>query len=113
MMAPASVPHVMTLANFHHNPPSRSWISRYDAAYVHAIEMSDAIHTSDRSGLSKFIVRASLYLLVAIALLIRYAAPLATTITRRITKIQTSSFTWLTSLGTASRLNVISATPVT
>src|SRR3954469_4134040 len=78
MIAPASVPHVMMLDSFHHSPSGRSWISRYDATYVHAIEMSDAIQTSDRSGDSKFIVRASLYLAVAIMLLTRYAAPLAT-----------------------------------
>src|SRR4051812_4894049 len=34
MIAPASVPQVITLASFHHRPAGRSAISMYDATYV-------------------------------------------------------------------------------
>ena len=43
----------------------------------------------------------------------RYDPPEATIITMRITKIQTSSCTWTVVSETASRMNEISATPVT
>src|SRR5690242_17543397 len=103
MIAPASVPQVITLASRHHrSPPSRSWINRYDAMYVQTIEMIDASQTSVLSGVSKFIFRRFEYRALAITSLITYASPLAITITSRITKIQTSSFTWFTCDGTAS-----------
>ena len=42
-----------------------------------------------------------------------FEAPLETTMSTRITKIQTSSWTLLSELATASMMNTISATPVT
>src|SRR5215212_11113886 len=56
MMAPASVPQVMMEASFHQRCPSpSSAIRKYDAAYVQAIDTSDAIHTSVVNGFSKSI----------------------------------------------------------
>src|SRR5262245_1704316 len=53
MIAPASVPHVMTVESFHHSVPSPSvGISRYDAPYVRAIEIIEVSHTSRVSGCS-------------------------------------------------------------
>ena len=57
--------------------------------------------------------RRVLVLAFASASLTRYETPEAITITMRITKIQTSSWTCTTGLDTASRMNEISATPVT
>src|SRR5258705_3193690 len=57
MIAPASVPHVITLASFHHRPAGRSAISMYDAMYVLTIEMIEASQTRVLSGVSKFILR--------------------------------------------------------
>src|SRR5215831_16874816 len=92
--APASVPQVMTVESFHHIDPSpRSAMSRYDTAYVMAIEMSDVSHTSDVSGASKFILSALPYRAFATASLMKYDRPLAMIIITRITKIQTSSCT--------------------
>ena len=65
------------------------------------------------SGASKFILSTLRYLPLAIASLTKYDTPLATTIMMRMTKIQTSSWTCTTGLCTASRMNEISATPVT
>jgi len=45
--------------------------------------------------------------------LMKYAAALAISITRRITKIHTSNWTCSVGLFTASKIKVISATPVT
>ena len=47
------------------------------------------------------------------ASLMKYESAEAITITIRMMKIQTSSLTWTSCAGTASRMNVISATPVT
>src|SRR5690349_18008177 len=56
MMAPASVPHVMTVDSFHHNVVSpagpRTGISSFDAAYVAPTEMIDVSQTSRVSGAS-------------------------------------------------------------
>src|SRR4051812_15316304 len=90
-----------------------SRISTHDAAYVHRIEMNDAIHTRLVSGFSKSIVRSFWYRDLAIDSLTRYATPLASTITRRIAKIHTSSLAWMTGSRTASMIKVMSATPVT
>src|SRR6266404_3831667 len=54
MIAPASVPHVITVDNFHHivlSPPM-SGIMRYETAYVAAIDTKDVSHTSEVSGFS-------------------------------------------------------------
>src|SRR5262252_292226 len=56
MMAPASVPHVMTVASFHQSVPSPSpEIRSQDTRYVSATEITDGSHTSEVKGLSKFI----------------------------------------------------------
>src|SRR5688572_3964484 len=56
MMAPASVPHVITVDSFHHRDPSpRSGTRMYETAYVMTTEITDVSHTSEVSGASKFI----------------------------------------------------------
>src|SRR5439155_18880598 len=56
MMAPARVPHVMTVESFHHSVPSpRSGMSTYDTAYVIATDTREVSHTREVSGASKFI----------------------------------------------------------
>src|SRR5487761_1977220 len=54
MIAPASVPQVMTADSFHQKVglPLRSGITRYDTRNVRATEMIDVSHTSDVSGAS-------------------------------------------------------------
>src|SRR5258706_13597515 len=114
MMAPASVPQVMTVESFHHRLPSpRFPIRSQDAIYVITTETIDVIHTSELSGPSKFIRVAFAYLPRASASLIQYERPLATSISTRMTKIQTRSWLWTAGDFTASRMNEISATPVT
>ena len=76
-------------------------------------EMIDVSQTSEVSGASKFILSTLPYRLFAIASLMKYDRPLAMIIMMRMTKIQTSSWTCVRSFGTASRMNVMSATPVT
>ncbi len=114
MIAPASVPHVMIVDNFHQSDPSpRFGISRYDTAYVIATDTIDVSQTSELSGASKFILSTSRYLPFATLSLMKYDRPLATIIMMRITKIQTSSSTCTVTAGTASTMNEIRATPVT
>src|SRR5579862_5817739 len=91
--APANVPQEIIEASFHHcevSPP-RVGMMRYETAYVAAIETIDVIQTSDVNGVSKFILSALPYLALAIALLMKYARALATSIMMRITNIQTSN----------------------
>src|SRR5262245_20443151 len=53
MMAPASVPQVMTVESFHHNVPSpRPGIIRYDTRYVRTTDTIDVIQTRRVSGAS-------------------------------------------------------------
>src|SRR6185503_2629704 len=54
MIAPASVPQVMTVESFHHSvvSPARSGMSRYEAPYVSATETIDVSHTRRVSGAS-------------------------------------------------------------
>src|SRR5437870_8415534 len=55
MIAPASVPHVMTVESFHHSVPSpRSLTRTHEARYVIATDTNDVSHTSRVSGASKF-----------------------------------------------------------
>src|SRR6476646_8074594 len=56
MIAPASVPHVITVESFHQRLPSpRSLMSTYEAIYVRMTEMIDVSQTRNVSGVSKFI----------------------------------------------------------
>src|SRR3954469_20494953 len=56
MIAPASVPHVMTVDSFHQSEPSpRPAIRRYDTTYVIPTETIEVSQTSDVNGASKFI----------------------------------------------------------
>jgi hypothetical protein len=60
MMAPASVPHVMTAESFHQSvgsPPMFGMSSR-DTMKVSATDTNEVSHTSLVSGVSKFIVVA-------------------------------------------------------
>src|SRR6185369_17630542 len=91
MIAPAKVPQVIIVASFHHTPFSKSLINANEARYVIAIEIKLVSQTSDVSGTSKSILSACSYFARANVSLIRYAAMLVTTISTRITKIQTSS----------------------
>src|ERR1044072_2749153 len=114
MIAPASVPHVMTADSFHHSEPSPSvGIIIFETMNVSTTERIDVSHTRYVSGASKFILSALPYFALARAPLIRYEMPLATTIMMRITKIQTSNCTCTDGSLTASTMNEISATPVT
>src|SRR5690606_13479676 len=55
MMAPASVPQVITVESFHQSVPSpRSAMSSPERMYVSATEISDVSQTSDVNGASKF-----------------------------------------------------------
>src|SRR5262245_24027055 len=114
MIAPASVPQVMTSDSFHHSEPSpRSGMSRYDARKVSATDTAEVSQTRVVSGFSKFIFVAPPYAACASASLIRYDAPEATIMRTRMRKIQTSSCSLTTGLDTATRMNEMSATPVT
>src|SRR5205823_12269280 len=114
MIAPASVPHVMTVDSFHHKVPSpRLGIRTNETRYVNATETIDVSHTSDVSGASKFMRSASPNRALATASLTKYDRLLATIIMMRITKIHTSSCTCTRLSGTANKMNVMSATPVT
>src|SRR5690348_13314800 len=114
MIAPARVPQVMTADSFHHSVPSpRSGMMSLETMNVATTDRMDVSQTRNVSGASKFILSTAAYRLLAIAALIRYDAPLVTTIMMRITKIQTSSWTLTRSSCTASTMNEISATPVT
>src|SRR5262245_28124828 len=114
MMAPASVPHVMTVESFHQRVPSpRSRISTYDAKYVSTTDTIEVNHTSEVSGASKFMRLAAPYFARATVSLMRYDTPLATIIRTRMVKIHTSSCTCTAGSLTASRMNEIRATPVT
>src|SRR5471030_982699 len=62
MIAPASVPQVITVDSFHQSEPSpRSGMRKYDTAYVMATEIKDVSHTSEVSGASKFILSTLRY----------------------------------------------------
>src|SRR5215813_8271170 len=76
MIAPASVPQVMTRDSFHHREPSpRSGIRSRDARKVMPTETIDVSQTSCVSGFSKFIFAALPYEPRVIASLMRYDAP--------------------------------------
>src|SRR5262245_8411571 len=71
MIAPASVPQVITVDSFHHRVPSpRLGIRRYEARYVTATDTPDVSQTSEVSGASKFISCAPAYRLRVMASLI-------------------------------------------
>src|SRR5205807_3904697 len=57
MIAPASVPHVMTADSFHHSEPSPSvGIIIFDTMNVSTTERIDVSHTRNVRGASKFIL---------------------------------------------------------
>src|SRR3989442_731555 len=90
MIAPASVPHVMTVESFHHSVPSPRLLTRsHEARYVIPTDTKDVNHTRRVSGASKFMRATPAYWARTQASLIRYDAPLATIISTRIKKIQT------------------------
>src|SRR5437016_12489556 len=63
MIAPASVPHVITAESFHHSvaSPAISGIKIRESRNVNATETSEVNQTSDVSGASKFILAAFSY----------------------------------------------------
>ena len=78
--------------------------------------MTDTIevtHTSWVRGFSKFILSAVPALPFTMVSLMKYESADAMIMTTRITKIQTSSLVCTTGSPTASRMKVMSATPVT
>ena len=94
MSAPAKVPQVMMQESFHHSVPSpRSLMRKYDATKVEIMDTIEVTHTSCVSGFSKFILSALPTLPFTIASLMRYEKAEATTITTRMAKIHTSSWT--------------------
>src|SRR5689334_8079112 len=107
MMAPASVPQVITVESFHQMVvlPAISGINAYETMYVMTTETIEVSQTRKVSGASKFILSALPYLPLAMPSLMKYDRPLATTIMMRITKIQTSSCTCTVGSLTASRMN--------
>ena len=114
MIAPARVPHEMMEASFHQSVPSpRVGIIILETMKVRMMETMDVIQTSEVKGVSKSISSALPYLALAMAPLRKYAAELETSMATRITKIHTSSCTCVLASGTASRMKVIKATPVT
>src|SRR5215472_17099640 len=55
MMAPASVPQVITVDSFHQRVPSpRPGIRSQETRYVRATEITEVIHTRAVTGASKF-----------------------------------------------------------
>jgi len=77
------------------------------------MEVMEVIQTSEVSGASKSISSEFAYFALAMAPLRKYAAELETSMATRITKIQTRSCTCVVGFGTASRIKVMRATPVT
>src|SRR5919109_2997400 len=115
MIAPASVPQVITVDSCHQRSglPPRVGMVSHDSTYVRITEKMDVTQTSCVSGASKFIFVAPAYLARDTALLARYEMPDASTIMMRIRKIHTSSVAWMAGSVTASTMKEISATPVT
>src|SRR5262249_251788 len=106
MIAPASVPQVMTVESFHQSVPSpRSRMSSHDAKYVSTTETIDVSHTSEVSGASKFIWVAVPYFARAMVSLRRYDTPLATIISTRIVQIHTRSCTCTAGSFTPTTMN--------
>src|SRR5215813_5131610 len=70
MIAPASVPHVMTADSFHHSvaSPPTSGMRIHESRNVRATDTIDVSHTRDVSGASKFILAAFSYFAFATAL---------------------------------------------
>ena len=92
MIAPASVPHVMMMDNFHHNDESPTdGISVAETINVRMTERIDVSQTSEVRGSSKLKLSSLPYFFNAIDSLMKYDAPEATTIITRIIKIQTSN----------------------
>ena len=77
------------------------------------MEVMDVIQTSEVNGASKSISSVFAYFECAIALFRKYAPALDSSMATRITKIHTSSSACVVGLFTASKMNVIRATPVT
>src|SRR5438270_10003704 len=109
MIAPASVPQEMMVESFHHRVPSppRSGMISLETMNVRMMETNEVIHTSEVSGASKFISSEFAYFALAMASFTKYETALATSIMMRITKIHTSSSTWMVWFLTPSRMKVI------
>src|SRR5208282_4209100 len=94
--APARVPHEMIEASFHQSEPSPSvGIMSQETKKVRPMEIMEVSQTSEVNGASKSISSALPYLALAMAPLRKYAPELETSMATRITKIQTSSCTWV------------------
>src|SRR5215467_180753 len=115
MIAPARVPQEMMVESFHQSEgsPPRSGMMSLETMKVRMIETNEVIQTSEVSGASKFMSSELPYFALAMASFTKYETALATSIMMRITKIQTSSSTWICWPRTPRRIKVISATPVT
>src|SRR5688572_23559436 len=95
MIAPAAVPHVMMSDSFHQSVelPAMSGMSWFDTANVRMTETIDVMMTSCVSGCSKFILSALPNFDFARTSLMKYETTDASTMTMRMTKIQTRSWT--------------------
>src|SRR6478609_8790461 len=114
MIAPARVPQLMMAESFHHSVPSpRSLINRFETTKVSASDASEVIQTNQVSGASKLTLAAFEITPFCTASLIQYESTLTTTMVMRMAKIQTSSWTWVAGSLIATKMKLISATPVT
>jgi hypothetical protein len=115
MIAPAAVPQVMMIESFHQSvaSPPMFGMSRFETTNVRMTETIDVMTTSCVSGCSKFILSAFCDFAFAMKSLMKYEPADASTMTMRMTKIQTRSWTCVVGFFTASRMNEMSATPVT
>src|SRR6266705_6474672 len=70
IMAPASVPQVITVESFHHRvvSPAKSGMRTFESRYVNTTETMEVSQTSDVNGASKFILAAFSYFALATAL---------------------------------------------
>src|SRR2546422_627222 len=69
IIAPASVPHEMMVASFHHRvvSPPKLGTMMLETKKVSTTETIDVIQTSEVSGVSKFILSAARYRALAMA----------------------------------------------
>src|SRR5438552_16989065 len=115
MVAPSRVHDLITRDSFRDfvGSPSIPAISSGDAWNVGATDTNDVSQTSVVRGVSKFMWSAVWYRAFVNAAFRKYERPDATIIMTRIARIHTSSCTLTSGSCTPSRMNEISATPVT
>src|SRR5205085_1200924 len=119
MSTAASVPQLMMAASCHQSdlysvvPTFKSLMSSQLIRKEVEMHRIDAIQISRVNGASKSNSFSPAYCFSEIAWLTKYDTPDMKSIRNRMAKIQTMSLAWMSGLGTASVMKVISATPVT